>query len=76
MNSAQSCSQPPEHTLIVLTPEVTFELTYRSKEDPKDGIPVAQAVRAVNTHDAYCKKHNLEPSLDMTIKVKEKDARV
>ena len=64
----------PEHTLVVWTPEVTFELTYRSVEYPDKDIPVAQAVRAVNTHDTYCKQNNLTPSIDMTIKVK--NARV
>lgn len=62
--------EPPEHTLVVWTPECTFELTYRSNNDPKDGVPVAQAVRAVNVHDLYCKENNLTPSIDMTIRVK------
>ena len=64
------------HTLICRTAEVTFELTYRSKDSPKEGIPVAQAVRAVLTHDRYCKEKNISPSLDMTITVKEEDARI
>ena len=66
----------PEHTLVCWTPEVTFELTWRSKENPDEGVPLVQAVRAINVHHQYCKENNLTPSLDMTIRVKEKNARI
>ena len=57
-----STSISSEHTLIVSDGEINFELTYTSIDDPKDGIPVAQVVRAQMTYDNYLRHFNKDRS--------------
>ena len=62
-----------EHTLIVSCGNIEFEQTYRSRDDPNDGVPIVQVVRAIKTLENICKAANLDDSglLDMKIKVKD-----
>ena len=62
-----------EHTLLVSDGEICFELTYHSKDDPKDEIPLVQVVRAQMTYDNYLKHFKKDRSRMANLKITVKE---